>query len=101
MSTGEVTALIAAMRSGDLSLEEVADRFRQRTWPSSTRPTPTTYEEMAEQQDPGTDVPGSYDDVTAAYDRGEITSEQYQVLSDAVADAINAQAARKSGNEPV
>lgn len=33
-------------------------------------------------------VAGSFDDVVAACDRGEITEEQYQVLADAVADAI-------------
>ena len=45
---------------------------------------------MAEQaeSDPYPDVPGSYDDVTAAYDRGDLTSEQYDVLSEAVAASI-------------
>ena len=48
--------------------------------------------EMAEAalRDPGANVPGSIDDVTAAYDRGEITREQYRTLAHAVADAINA-----------
>ena len=39
-------------------------------------------------------MPGSIDDVTAAYDRGEITREQYRTLAHAVADAINAVQAR-------
>jgi len=90
MSTDEVAALIAALRDGTLSLDQVAERFRQRVW-SPTRVASATSAETAEQRDPGGDVPGSYDEVTAAYDRGELNSEQYQVLSDAVADSINAQ----------
>jgi hypothetical protein len=77
-----------------MSLDEVAGRFRQRVWPSTRPPAPETYAEAAEQLDPGGDIPGSYDEVTAAYDRGELTSEEYRVLSDAVADAINAQGER-------
>lgn len=92
----EVAELLAALRQGRIGLDEVADRFRQRRWPS-TRPVATAQEDEAAQRDPGADVAGSYDDVTAAYDRGELTSEQYQVLSDAVADAINAEAQREAG----
>jgi hypothetical protein len=94
MSTTEVTDLIAALRSGAMSLDEVAQRFRQRTWPITRRAVPTTWLEMAEQQDPEADVPGSFDDVTAAYDRGEITRDQYRTLAHAVADSINARAER-------
>jgi hypothetical protein len=97
MSSTEVSELIAALRAGTLSLDEVAERFRQRVWPPSRPAAPRNYEEMAAQRDPGADVPGSYDDVTAAYDRGELTSDQYQVLSDAVAEAINAQARGEAG----
>lgn len=89
MSQSELRELIAALRAGRMSVDEVAGRFRQRDWPAARRPAPTTYAEMARQQDVETDVPGSYDEVTAAYDRGELTSEEYRVLSEAVADAIN------------
>lgn len=92
MSNAEVTALLAALRSGSMSLDEVAGLFRERSWPTTRRPVPRTYAEMAERQDPDADVPGSFDDVTAAYDRGEITREQYRVLAHAAADAINAAA---------
>ncbi|MGH3305155.1 MAG: hypothetical protein ACRDOK_26505 [Streptosporangiaceae bacterium] len=90
MSSSEVTACIAALRAGLMTLDEVAERFRQRDWPAARRPAPTTYAEMARQQDVEVDVPGSHDEVTAAYDRGDLTSDEYRVLSDAVADAINA-----------
>jgi hypothetical protein len=96
MSTTEVTSLIAALRAGTLSLDEVAKRFRQRNWTPTRPQEPMTAEERAAQRDPGADVPGSYDEVTAAYDRGELSSEQYDFLSDAVAEAINAQARRDS-----
>jgi hypothetical protein len=91
MSNTEVTDLLAALRTGSMSLEAVAARFRQRSWPATRRPAPTTYSEMAGQQDPDADVPGSFDEVTAAYDRGEITRDQYRLLAHAVADAINAE----------
>ena len=96
MSATEVADLLAALRSGLLSVDEVAGRFRRRSWPVARRPVPRTYAEMAEQQDVDADVPGSFDDVVAAYDRGELSREQYRALAHAVADAINAGA----GGEP-
>ncbi len=95
----EVTECIAALRAGWMSLDEVAGRFRQRDWPPARRPVPTTYAETAWQQDVEADVPGSYDEVTAAYDRGDLTSHEYWVLSDAVAEAINARI-RAVGADP-
>lgn len=90
MNGSDVTECIAALRAGRMSLAEVAERFRQRDWSSARRPVPTTYAQMAQQQDVEPDVAGSYDEVTAAYDRGDLTSHEYWVLSDAVAAAINA-----------
>ena len=91
MATSEVTDLIAALRAGALTLDEVADRFRHRSWPRTRRPAPTTPAEMAESLDPEPDMPGSYDDLTAAYDRSEITREQYRTLVEAAADSIRAE----------
>jgi hypothetical protein len=96
VSATEVTELIAALRTGAMSLDEVAEHFRQRTWPITRRPVPTSFLEMAEQQDPPADIPGSFDEVTAAYDRGELTKEQYRTLAHAVADSINAEARREA-----
>lgn len=92
MSSSEVADLISALRTGQVPLAEVADRFRRRSWPRTRRPTPRTSLEMAEQLDPAADVPGSYDDLTGAYDRGELTAEQYDALSQAVAESIRAEA---------
>jgi hypothetical protein len=46
---------------------------------------------MAEQVDPAPEVPGSFDEVLAAYDRGEITREQYRTLVEAAAESIRAE----------
>ena len=98
MSSGEVTDLIAALRAGEMSLDAVAERFRLRSWARSKGPMPESYTQLADaaMHDPGANVPGSFDEVTAAYDRGEITREQYRTLAHAVADAINAEARREA-----
>ena len=51
------------------------------------------------QVDPEADVPGSLDEVTAAYDRREITSAQYRALAEAVAEAIDAEAERAGSGQ--
>jgi hypothetical protein len=88
--TNEVKDLIAALRDGSLTLEEVAQRFRDRSWPRTAPQRPTSYMELAAaaNRDPDPDVPGSFDEVVGAYDRGEITRAQYRVLAQAVAEAI-------------
>jgi hypothetical protein len=98
MAASEVTDLIAAMRSGEMTLEEVAARFRQRTWPRTRGPAAQTYTQMAEAAllDPTANVPGSVDELTAAYDRRQITREQYRTLAHAVADSINAAEGQKT-----
>lgn len=100
MSSSEVTDLIVALRSGAMSLDEVAERFTIRTWPRTRGPMPGSYAELAAaaQVDPGASVPGSIDDLTAAYDRGEISREQYRTLAHAVAVAINAEAQRDTAD---
>src|SRR5262249_39358803 len=75
MADTEVTEMIAAFQNGSLSLEELAQRFRERSWPRTRKPEPASYFEMAAAglEDPEPDVPGSFDEVVAAYDRGELT----------------------------
>lgn len=86
----EVTELIEAFRSGAMSLDQLAERFRERSWPRTRAPEPQTYLELstAAQRDPEPDVPGSFDEVVAAYDRGELTREQYRRLADAAAESM-------------
>jgi hypothetical protein len=92
-----VKELLRALRERSMSLEEVAQCFRERTWPSTRPPEPTSYLEMAaqEMQDPETDVPGSFDDVVAAYDRGELTEHEFDTLAEAVAESIRAKHSRE------
>jgi len=87
----EVGELLSALRSGELTLEQVAERFRAHTWPRTRRPEARTYAEIAEQIDPAPEVPGSFDDVLAAYDRGDITRAQYRTLVEAAAESIRAE----------
>jgi hypothetical protein len=90
----EVTDLIARYKAGDLSLDEVAERFRTRQWPSTpSPPRPSSYLEMAAQaqEDPGSDVPGSFDDVEAAFFRHELSIEAYELLRRAAVEAMSAQ----------
>jgi hypothetical protein len=93
MITTEVTELIAALRDGSLSLDEVAQRFRERTWPRTRKPAPASYLEMAAaaQEDPEPYVPGSFDELAAAYHRGELTRPQYRALAEAVAESLRAE----------
>ena len=90
-----VARLVTLVR--EMSLDDVARAFRTRAWPYSPAPDPQTYLELAAvaQRDPEPDVPDSFDEVIAAYDRGEISRDQYRTLAHAVADAINAQAGRE------
>jgi hypothetical protein len=91
--TSEVTDLITALRDGTMDLDEVARRFRERSWPRRSHPEPTTYLELAAraQEDPEPDIPGSFDEVTAALHRGEIADDDYQVLAEAMADSKRAE----------
>ena len=95
--SSDITDLIAALSSDELSLDEVAQRFRERSWPATTPPAPVTQAEWEARlmADPDPHVPGSFDDVAAAFFRGDITLDQYSVLSAAAAESINAEKKRR------
>jgi hypothetical protein len=88
----EVTDLIDSYKAGDLTLDELAQRFRSRRWPVIKRPQPSSYLEMAAraQEDPPPDVPNSFDDVTSAYAEGVLTRGEFDLLSEAVREAARA-----------
>jgi hypothetical protein len=88
LPASDVARLIASLRSGAMNLPDVAEEFRRRTWPRARRPEPQSDLERAAQLDRGLPVAGSIDEVTAAYDRGEITAHEYDVLCEAVADSV-------------
>jgi hypothetical protein len=96
--TSEVSDLIKALRDGTMTLDEVAQRFRERQWPRRRRPLPASYLEMAgrAQEDPESYVPGSFDDVSAAFHRGDLSRVEYRVLSDAVAESKRAEDEREA-----
>ena len=98
MTGTDVTTMIAAFRDGSMSLEELAQRFRERSWPRTRKPEPASYLEMAAAslEDPEPDVPGSFDEVVAAYDRGELTRAQYRTLAEAVAESFRAEDEREA-----
>lgn len=85
----EVTDLIQCFKAGELTLDELAQRFRERSWPRTMPSPPSSYLDMAAraQEDPGVTVPDSYDEVTAAYGRGDLTREEYDLLSEAVLES--------------
>lgn len=91
--SNEVVELLDALYEGTITVDEVAQRFRVRTWPRRRRPPSGSYLDAlaAELEDPDPYVPGSFDDVIAAYDQRKIDLEQLRILSDAVADAQRAE----------
>jgi hypothetical protein len=93
----EVAKLIAALGNGTMSLDEVAQRFRRRSWPRRGGHEPQTYLELAAaaQADPEPLVPGSFDEVAAAYRRGELSRPDYRVLAEAAAESMREEDLRK------
>jgi hypothetical protein len=91
--TSEVSDMIKALRDGTMTLEQVAQRFRERKWPRRRRPPAASYLEMATraQEDPEPYVLGSFDDVAAAFHRGDLSRSEYRVLSEAVAESKRAE----------
>jgi hypothetical protein len=97
--TNEVNDLLIGLRDGTVTLDEVARRFRTRSWPSGTSSSTANYTEIAkaELRDPDPYISGSFDDVTIAYQRGELSEEQYDVLAAAMAEAVHTQDAERNG----
>lgn len=93
----EIKELIAALRSGTMSLDEVAQRFRERTWPRREAASSTNYLELAAsaQKDPEPDIPGSFDEVDAAYEQGKLNDDEYDTLAAAMSDSLRAEDRRK------
>lgn len=100
--SSEVGELLAALQNGTLTLDEVTQRFREHTWPGQSSALPKTYLDLAAaaQQDPEPDVPGSFDEVTAAYDRGELSRAEYRALAEAAAESSGTKVAVQSEESP-
>lgn len=96
--SSEVDELISALKQGSISISEVAQRFRERAWPSTRGPKPENYLEraMAAEADPDPLVPGSFDEVAAAYHRGDISIDDYRTLAEAAADSMRSEGEQES-----
>jgi hypothetical protein len=84
---GAVTAMLTAYRDGTYTLDDLSLEFRARRWPRVPDVCPPELEQArAAIDDPEPYVPGSFDDVVLAYDRGWLSDEDYDVLSGAAAE---------------
>lgn len=84
----EVTDLIDAYRAGELTLDELVQRFHDRVWPTP-RPAARSVDELYEREleDPDSPAEGSFDEVVNAYHVGQITGDEYKALARAVTEA--------------
>lgn len=100
MST-EVIELIGALQNGSMTLDQVADRFRERSWPRRNTERASTYLDLAAaaQRDPDPYLEGSFDDVAAAFHRGELSDMQYEVLAQAMAESMRREDSRKESED--
>lgn len=90
--TIEVRELLDALNENRMSLEEVAQKFRERKWIRKRSNHRDGMDWLASQlDDPEPPLPGSFDDVSAAFHEHRITRDQYRVLSEAAAAAMEAQ----------
>jgi hypothetical protein len=96
--SNEVTELIAELRAGNMTLDQVAQRFRERSWlVGVTRRSPDSRSNALD--DPEPYVAGSFDDVSAALHRKDLSSAEYAVLARAAAESINAEDRRRRSDE--
>ena len=93
----EVTELISALRNGTMPLNEVAQRFRERSWPRRNTDKSATYLDLAAaaERDPDPYLEGSFDEVALAFHRGELSDGEYEVLAQAMADSMRQEDMRK------
>jgi hypothetical protein len=84
----DVTDMIAAYGRGELTLDELAQRFRDRNWPPRRMSSSGLQEAYKQEtEDPGPIAEGSFDEVASAYLQGEISTDEYEILARAVGDA--------------
>jgi hypothetical protein len=93
----EIAALISALRNGTISLDEVAQRFRERSWPRRNTEQSATYLDLAAaaERDPDPYLEGSFDEVAMAFHRGELSDSEYETLAQAMADSMRHEDTRK------
>jgi hypothetical protein len=78
--------MLTSYRDGAYTLDDLSLEFRARRWPRVPDVCPPELEQArAAIDDPEPYVPGSFDDVVLAYDRGWLSDDDYDVLSGAAA----------------
>jgi len=83
---GAVTSMLTSFRDGKLTLDDLSLEFRARRWPQVPDVCPPELEQARPAiDDPEPYVPGSFDDVVLAYDRGWLSDPDYEVLAGAAA----------------
>ena len=97
----EVVELIAALRNGTMNLDQVAERFRKRSWTRRSPKGAESYLDLAAtaEFDPDPYLEGSFDDVAAAFHRGDLSDDEYEVLAQAMAESMRAEDTRKSSGQ--
>jgi len=95
--SNEVLDLITALRDGTMTLDEVAERFRERSWPRRNIGKADSYLDLAAaaERDPDPYLEGSFDDVAAAFHRGDLSDGQYEALAQAMAESMREQEERQ------
>jgi len=82
----DIADMLTSYRTGQLSLDDLALKFRARRWPPVPPACPPGLEAAASAvDDPEPYVPGSFDDVVRAYDLGHINDTDYATLARAAA----------------
>jgi hypothetical protein len=96
----EVSELIAALRDGTMTLEEVAQCFRERSWSRRNIGKADSYLDLATaaESDPDPYLEGSFDDVAVAFHRGELSDSQYGVLAQAMAESMHEEDRRQGSS---
>lgn len=86
----DVTDALDQLVQGVTDLDSVAGQFRARTWPRRTRPATHDATDLYEQDstDPVGDPEGAFSEVAAALAEHRIDLEQYRVLAEAAAAAM-------------
>lgn len=86
----DVTDLLDQMIDGTADLDAVADTFRTRTWPRRTRVETHDATDLYEldAQDPVGDPEGAFSEVAGYLAMHRIDNEQYRVLAEAAAAAM-------------
>lgn len=95
--SNDVSELITALRDGSMTLDEVAERFRERLWSRRSVGKANSYLDLATaaERDPAPYLEGSFDDVAAAFHRGDLSDAQYEVLAQAMAESMRKQDQRQ------